>query len=833
MNAIHKLSAVLIILCIHGSGSATPAVTTSLNSLDFSPPEIMVGLESREIVVTVSNTGTSALRIGGIELAGNDLQDFKLAPLSCRSQSILAPGERCDLQVHFVPTAPGRRQAAVRIQSDDPARGTFEIPLTGSALAPAGRIVLSPPSLDFGVQSTQTPSPPRRVTVENDGVRPLHIKAVSAGGKFILAEDCTTRPPLAGRGTQDRHCSIDVQFAPTSGGLQAADLIISSDDPRGPVSVPLKGAGAEPALTVSPGAINFGSRELNTGPGSVRAIKLDNNGSAGLIVSDVVLSGHKSDFLVNSTACTDQVVAPNASCTLMVTFTPNGFGHRNALLTIASNAPGATAIPLNGFGEVIAPVAPAAPTATDHEFVQANTGMACAGDGKSVSFEIPVTRALAPSLIAPAIAAGTLSSTATLELMVFNAGPAGAHPVLVNDTSAGTATRQASGWHLESFTIPITKVRFPAVASAGAPTPEAVHVRVDADGHEAASCVVVGWARLSIRAMSPVILVHGNNSDGSFFTLQVPSFVSALDAIGLASDSSISFRPAAASIVRNARSLQDRIPLIARKHGVDTVHLVAHSKGGLEARAWLSANAAANAVNSPSHHGFRVISLTTLSTPHLGSALADLSMAIDAASVGLFGVQFASGFFRTSDAGTADLTTFSLAGFNPPLPSGVDYLMIGADADRDGNGLIGNAPVDEYAGARIGNGRLLGIFNSRPVVAGIVTLDGTQIADAVVTTLYEFLRTTRSVAVGTSAIPVPLPPPAFFTVVTVTHPVPIPGPPAPNDILVTMGSATGAPLPFKSSLTFARDHGSVADGGVAAAILPFLTAADRARGGLR
>jgi hypothetical protein len=53
----------------------------------------MVGLESREIVVTVSNTGTSALRLGGIELAGNDLQDFKLAPLSCRSQSILAPGD--------------------------------------------------------------------------------------------------------------------------------------------------------------------------------------------------------------------------------------------------------------------------------------------------------------------------------------------------------------------------------------------------------------------------------------------------------------------------------------------------------------------------------------------------------------------------------------------------------------------------------------------------------------------------------------------------------------------------------------------------------------------
>lgn len=801
----------------------------------------MVGMASREFLVQVMSTGTTALTIGGLGLAGTDPEDFRLTPLSCTRGGVLDVGARCELQVGFVPSKPGRRQAVLRIQHDDPAQTTLEIPLTGDAVLPAGAIEISPASVDFGLQPTQVASTPQQVTVRNNGLLRLNITSVTAGSDFTVAENCTAAP-LEGLGTNHgRQCSIDVQFAPIAPGPQTAQLKISSDDPEGPVLVELKGLGAGSALTVSSAAINFGSHELGAGSGGTRPLKLENTGAAALNVSGVTLTGSQAgDFTVSSGACTAQAVAPNAACAITVRFVPGGFGHRAAALSIASNAPGAaTAVSLSGFGEFFAPIAPAPPIATDHGFVKDNRGMACSGHGTPIRIDIPVTRAMAPSLVAPAVAAGTLFSTATLELMVVAAGPAGAHSIFLDGTSVGTTSAPPAGWHLESFTVPIAAVRFPSVTNPGfTPTPATLQLRVDPDIHQAGNCVVVAWARLSILAMSPVVLIHGNNSDGVFFTRQTPSFVSALNALGIANDSSINFVPSAASIAANARTLQSLVPPIARRHGVDTVHLIAHSKGGLDARAWLSANATANALTTPSGRGFRVISLTTLSTPHRGSALADLSMAIDATSVGLFGIQLISGFLNVSDLGIPDLTTFSTAGFNPPLPSNVDYLMVGADMDRNGDGLIRSAPVDEYAGARTENLTLRTLFGAPPMTVGGLTITGPQLADELSTALYEFLRNTRRVDVRMSAIGVPLPIPPFFVVVTVTHAVPIPGAPAPNDILVTAASATGAPGPFGPSMTFGgpaagRDHGSIADGGVGTTIIPFLAAADRARGGLR
>ena len=60
------------------------------------------------------------------------------------------------------------------------------------------------------------------------------------------------------------------------------------------------------------------------------------------------------------------------------------------------------------------------------------------------------------------------------------------------------------------------------------------------------------------------------------------------------------------------------IPTVATSFGVDSVHLVTHSKGGLDARDYL-----AN-YQSQFDDQFEILSLTTLGGPHNGSALADL-----------------------------------------------------------------------------------------------------------------------------------------------------------------------------------------------------------------
>jgi hypothetical protein len=166
-----------------------------------------------------------------------------------------------------------------------------------------------------------------------------------------------------------------------------------------------------------------------------------------------------------------------------------------------------------------------------------------------------------------------------------------------------------------------------------------------------------------------------------------------------------------------------------------------------------------------------------------------------------------------------NLTTTFTAGFNPTLPPAADYRAIGADAERLVDGRIMAFPVDEYLGARMESGSLAAIFAVSP-----------RDADAIATTLYQFMRNTATVRAVLVFIPVPFPP----FIIPVTVPAPFPNLiTAPNDLLVSLRSARGAPAPFVASFAFTRDHGDIADRGVAAAVLPLLVTTDTTRGDLR
>jgi triacylglycerol lipase len=67
-----------------------------------------------------------------------------------------------------------------------------------------------------------------------------------------------------------------------------------------------------------------------------------------------------------------------------------------------------------------------------------------------------------------------------------------------------------------------------------------------------------------------------------------------------------------------AGQLAEQIDQILADTGADQVHLIAHSQGGLDARFLISSLG----------YGDRVATLTTISTPHLGSRLADVALGI-------------------------------------------------------------------------------------------------------------------------------------------------------------------------------------------------------------
>jgi len=118
-----------------------------------------------------------------------------------------------------------------------------------------------------------------------------------------------------------------------------------------------------------------------------------------------------------------------------------------------------------------------------------------------------------------------------------------------------------------------------------------------------------GRARMRIHPASdrvPVLLLHGYGCNSGYWARLVPL----LDAAGI-SHASIDLEPVGGSIDDYAAAVERTVEALRAATGARRVAIVAHSMGGLVARAWMRA-----------HGSARVARLVTLGTPHGGTVLA-------------------------------------------------------------------------------------------------------------------------------------------------------------------------------------------------------------------
>jgi pimeloyl-ACP methyl ester carboxylesterase len=443
------------------------------------------------------------------------------------------------------------------------------------------------------------------------------------------------------------------------------------------------------------------------------------------------------------------------------------------------------------------------------------------------------------------ISAGLLSPTATLMMAAYDidANPQNTtnrlpevDRVFFNGEDLGVLKGTNNAWTINTFEVDIRKVRFPARGPTGeTPTPAGNQVWISIDTLNPgldAWCTAIGWGAVSIKAMSPTILIHGNNSDSGFwdrhgFSAALAAAHLPFDGCGDASRCQNPINLQTSLVASNGARLSTLIPDVVRTFGADSYHIVAHSKGGLDSREYL-ANYSADDLTLLSHN--------TLSTPHNGSVLADISDA-GGVSLNVFRQTRFVGFptFTSSlvflgnltgpDAGVRNLTTSFAAGFNPgnvsSLPA-ADYNQVAADADRNGSASIDVEA--EIAALRPDNGFLRNL--------------PTFIATRAVDPLYQILRNTAGITTSTSyrvrligGIPVPV------QVLTITS---VPTAPLGNDVLVTLPSGLGVgSIASRSTGTrqftggAGRNHSDVADGGVAAAAILWILRAERTRGDLQ
>ena len=207
-------------------------------------------------------------------------------------------------------------------------------------------ISVLPGDLYFANQAVGTSSAPKVDTVRNIGPEPITLNILGASPFPITNNSCpATLAP-------NQFCTISIVFAPTTTGLWAGMVMISSPGYSIPYIVGLYGTGYVPAMSVSPTSIGFGSVALGN-VSLAKAVKITSTGWNGpLVVSSLTLGGtNAADFSIVTDGCTGVSLNPGASCTVKVNFEPLQIGTRSATLSIASNAPGGpAAVSLSGTG---------------------------------------------------------------------------------------------------------------------------------------------------------------------------------------------------------------------------------------------------------------------------------------------------------------------------------------------------------------------------------------------------------------------------------------------------------------------------------------------------
>jgi hypothetical protein len=143
--------------------------------------------------------------------------------------------------------------------------------------ATPGALTANPASLTFGDVASGSTSSAQAVAVTNTGASAASISSVSVTGDFTQTNNCGSS--IAANGS----CTVNVTFAPTSGGTLTGTLSVASSAPESPLTVALSGTGVTSTtnlalnqpITASSNASGYPATNANDGNTSTYWESLD------------------------------------------------------------------------------------------------------------------------------------------------------------------------------------------------------------------------------------------------------------------------------------------------------------------------------------------------------------------------------------------------------------------------------------------------------------------------------------------------------------------------------------------------------------------------------
>ena len=256
-----------------------------------------------------------------------------------------------------------------------PNPGAFQTTLKGTSDAFIAKLtliptlVVSPTSLNFGVQPIGVASAPQSVTLTNNTSDPIPFPGTSITFSGTNAADFSSPSNTCGASiAAGASCTVRAVFTPSVAAGESATLVITVVITNGGVSssqsfdVSLSGTGsaAAPSVALSVTSLTFGGQLLTTTSAS-KPVTLTNNGNAALTINSIAASGNFAQ--TNTCPVSPATLAASGTCTISVTFAPTAVGARTGTLTITDNAGGSPhTVSLTGTGWDFTVTAPATVT---------------------------------------------------------------------------------------------------------------------------------------------------------------------------------------------------------------------------------------------------------------------------------------------------------------------------------------------------------------------------------------------------------------------------------------------------------------------------------------
>ena len=324
------------------SGDATAVFPSNSETLAYG--DVPIGVPSVQWLKLKASFSSVTVSATGGDFTAILVEDIGFGhgtpPPSHFAQTASSSCLNCWLGLQFKPASNGIQSGSVSFSSSTNGKPAI-ITVTGNGIAQTG-LLLTPTSQDFGVVLVGSSSASTLFTLTNATANALSLSSPVFTGDFSLSTVTTGSPACSGSLAASASCIVPVLFAPSAVGFRTGSITVAT------ASASLSGYGSPSSgVAFNPAALLF-----NNVPGTQatqQTVVISNNSSGPLSIGAVATSN--PSFATTSQCST---LAPGATCTITVSFTPATSRVVDNLIVPVTSTPAGAALlttytlPLNG-----------------------------------------------------------------------------------------------------------------------------------------------------------------------------------------------------------------------------------------------------------------------------------------------------------------------------------------------------------------------------------------------------------------------------------------------------------------------------------------------------